>query len=278
MHKDQPPPSNRLNFTKRVLDRLTLPSEGVAYFYDTDTKGLAISVGKTGRKSFLLYRRIQGRPERIKIGRYPDVSIEQARKTVAALNADIAQDLNPAESMRERRSEITLADFFKVYYERHSSVRKVSHKEDIEKFERHIDTNRYGVNLAKLRLSDITRAQLISHHAKMGHIPTTANRVIALISSMYSRAIQWGYFDGNHPCRGMDKYREKSRSRFVLPDEMPRLMLAMEHETNELVRDFVKLALYTGARRSNVMSMQWPDVHLERKEWNIESKRPAIPS
>ena len=117
MHKDQPTPSNRLNFTKRVLDRLTLPSEGVAYFYDTDTKGLAISVGKTGRKSFLLYRRIQGRPERIKIGRYPDVSIEQARKTVAALNADIAQDLNPAESMRERRSEITLADFFKVYYE-----------------------------------------------------------------------------------------------------------------------------------------------------------------
>lgn len=277
MHKDLPPPSNRLNFTKRVLDRLTLPREGVAYFYDTDTKGLAISVGKTGRKSFLLYRRIQGRPERIKIGRYPDVSIEQARKTVAALNADIAQDLNPAESMRERRSEITLADFFKVYYERHSSVRKVSHKEDIEKFERHIDTNRYGVNLAKLRLSDITRAQLISHHAKMGHIPTTANRVIALISSMYSRAIQWGYFDGNHPCRGMDKYREKSRSRFVLPDEMPRLMLAMEHETNELVRDFVKLALYTGARRSNVLAMQWPDVHLERKEWSIERTKNGEP-
>ncbi len=49
MHKDQPTPSNRLNFTKRELDRLTLPSEGVAYFYDTATKELAISVGKTGR-------------------------------------------------------------------------------------------------------------------------------------------------------------------------------------------------------------------------------------
>ena len=122
----------------------------------------------------MLYRRIQGKPERIKIGRHPDVTIDQARKTVAALNADIAQDLNPAESMRARRTEITLADFFKAYYERH------------------IDTDKYGVNLAKLRLSDITRAQLISHHAKMGHIPTTATRVIALISSMYSRAIQWG--------------------------------------------------------------------------------------
>ena len=277
MHKDQPTPSNRLNFTKQELDRLTLPSEGVAYFYDKATKGLAISVGKTGRKSFLLYRRIQGKPERIKIGRYPDVTIDQARKTVAALNAKIAQDLNPAESMRDRRKEITLAEFFKEYYKRHSLVHKVSHKEDIEKFERHIDTDKYGINLAELRLSDITRAQLISHHAKMGHIPTTANRVIALISSMYSRAIQWGDFDGNHPCRGMDKFKEKSRSRFVLPDEMPRLMLAMEHESNELVRDFVKLALYTGARRSNVLAMQWPDVHLERREWQIAMTKNGEP-
>ena len=164
-----------------------------------------------------------------------------------------------------------------MYYERHSSVRKISHKEDLDKFKRHINTNDYGVNLAQLRLSDITRAQLIAHHAKMGHIPTTANRVIALISSMYSRAIQWDYFDGNHPCRGMDKYREKSRSRFVLPDEMPRLMLAMEHETNELVRDFVKLALYTGARRSNVMSMQWPDVHLKKKKKKNERTKNGEP-
>lgn len=177
--------------------------------------------------------------------------IEQARKTVAALNAGIAQDLNPAESMRARRSEMTLADFFKEYYERH------------------INTDKSGVNLAKLRLSDITRVHLISDHAKMGHIPTTANRVIALISSMYSCAIHWGYYDGHRPSRAMDKFREKSRSRFVLPDEMSRLHLAMEHESNELVHDFVKLAPFRGARRSNVLAMQWPDVHFERKEWHI---------
>lgn len=111
----------------------------------------------------------------------------------------------------------------------------------------------------------------------MGDIPTTAYRVIALISSVYRRAIQWSYYDGYHPCRGMDKFKEKSRSRFVLPDEMPRLMLAMEHESNELVRDFVKLALYTGARRSNVLAMQWPDVHLERKEWQIAMTKNGEP-
>lgn len=74
--------ANHLNVTERALERLTLPSEGEACFYDTDTKRVAISVGKTGRKSFLLYRRIQGRPERIKIGRYPDVSPVQDRRAV----------------------------------------------------------------------------------------------------------------------------------------------------------------------------------------------------
>ena len=112
----------------------------MAYFYDTDTKGLAISVGISGRKSFLLYRQIKGRPERIKIGRYPDVAVEQARDTVAMLNADIAQNINPAEAMRTKRSEMTLSDFLKEYYERHSSVRKVSHEEDIQKFDLHIKT------------------------------------------------------------------------------------------------------------------------------------------
>lgn len=35
------------------------------------------------------------------------------------------------------------------------------------------------------------------------------------------------------------------------------------------MRDFVKLTLYTGARRSNVLGMQWPDVYRERMVWQI---------
>lgn len=269
MQTDQTLPSNRLNFTKRAIDRLPLPTVGVAYFYDTETKGLALSVGLSGRKSFLLYRKIKGKPERIKIGRYPDVTVEQARNTVVSLNADIVRDVNPAEALRAKRKEMSLSQLFEKYYEQHSSIRKVTHDEDVEKFNLHINTNAYGINLAQLPLSEVTRARLTAHHAKMGGIPTTANRVLALISSMFSKAIQWDEFDGNNPCRGIEKFKEKSRARFVQPDEMPRLLLAMENESNETVRDFVQLALYTGARRSNVLAMQWPDVHMERREWHI---------
>lgn len=262
-------PTNRLDFTKREIDRLPRPSSGVTYCYDTQVKGLALSIGTTGRKSFLLYRKIKGKPERIKIGPYPDISIEQARKSATVLNADIAQDANPADAGRNKRDEMTLTQLFKKYYEQHSSLRKITHQEDVEHFRRHVNTVAYGPNLAQLRLTEVTRAKLTAHHAKMGGIPTTANRVLALISSMFSKAIQWSEFDGVNPCRGIQKFTEQARERFVQPDEMPRLLYALENESNEVVRDFLLLALFTGARRTNVLTMQWADVHMERKEWRI---------
>jgi PAS domain S-box-containing protein len=55
------------------------------------------------------------------------------------------------------------------------------------------------------------------------------------------------------------------------------LHVAMEHESNQTVCDFVQLALFTGARRSNVMAMQWPDVHMERPEWHIAMTKNGDP-
>ncbi|QIL43175.1 tyrosine-type recombinase/integrase [Acidovorax sp. HDW3] len=269
MPSDTTSTTNRFDFTKSTINRLPTPSTGVAYYYDTKAKGLALSVGTTGRKSFLLYRKIKGRPERIKIGPYPDLSIEQARKSTAVLNAQIAQDANPADTGRAKRNEMTLAELFEKYYEQHSSLRKVTHLEDIEHFRRHVNTSVHGPNLAKLPLSEVTRAKLTAHHARMRAIPTTANRVLALVSSMFSKAIQWSYFEGVNPCRGIEKFPERARERFVQPDEMPRLLYALENEENETVRDFLLTALFTGARRSNVLTMQWADVHMERKEWRI---------
>ncbi len=271
-------PSNRFDFTKRLIDQLPWPSKGSAYYYDLRTKGLAIGIGTSGRKSFLLYRKIKGKPERIKIGPYPDISIEQARRSAAVLNARIAQSENPAKISRDEREQLTLAEMFKKYYLQHSTVRKITHKEDLGHFNLHINTPAYGMNLSQLPLSKLTKSVLTSHHAQMGaSIPTTANRVLALISSIFSKAIQWGDFEGNNPCRGIQKFSERSRDRFVQPDEMPKLFLAMESEANENIRDFIFMALFTGARRTNILQMKWADIHIERKEWRISRTKNGDP-
>ena len=86
---------NKLNFIKKSLEALPVPAKEVATYHDTTKSGLKLLVRPTGIKTFVLYRKIQGKPERITIGRFPEVTIEQARKQVDILNAKIASGVNP---------------------------------------------------------------------------------------------------------------------------------------------------------------------------------------
>lgn len=66
-------------------------------------------------KTFLVYRRVEGRPERITIGRFPAVKIEQARTEAMRINGAIAERRNPQSERRRERQAGTLAD---AYYRR----------------------------------------------------------------------------------------------------------------------------------------------------------------
>src|SRR3954449_9666757 len=91
----------KLNFTRKALDAIPSPSGGQRiYHHDTGVRGLAIGVSPTGRKTFVVYRKVGGRPERITLGAYPDLSIEQARGLASQCNAAIARGENPNENRR----------------------------------------------------------------------------------------------------------------------------------------------------------------------------------
>ena len=97
-----------------------------------------------------------------------------------------------------------------------------------------------------------------------------ANRNLALLSKMFGRAVQWGYLpeDG----MGISKFREKSRE----PDELPRLMNAIEAEPNVCTRAALMLYLLTGVRKSELLSAQWEHVDLERTRSSYLKQSPAV--
>jgi len=65
----------KLNFTKAALQSLPIPAKGKrAYYRDTQTRGLAFSITDSGTRSYLLYRKIHGRPEKILIARFTELS------------------------------------------------------------------------------------------------------------------------------------------------------------------------------------------------------------
>ncbi|MEQ9208988.1 MAG: site-specific integrase, partial [Pseudomonadales bacterium] len=73
------------------------------------------------------------------------------------------------------------------------------------------------------------------------------------------------------------KFREKSRDRYILPDEMPLLLQALEAEHNEIARDYIYISLFTGARKTNVLEMRWEQVDWHNKTWRIPDSKNGEP-
>ena len=80
---------NAFHFTKAAIDGIKLPSKMISY-HNTKENGLVIMVLPSGVKTFYLYKKVENKPIRMKIGRYPDLSIDNARKEAQKLKSDIA--------------------------------------------------------------------------------------------------------------------------------------------------------------------------------------------
>jgi integrase len=252
------------NFTKQFLQSLKAPSSGRLYVADTREKGLSVYVTSNGIITFFVRKRIHGRDERVVIGRYPEITVEQARTQALAIKAQVAQGKDPIEDKRRMRADITFFEMFQEFMERYSKKQKRSWQYD----EREV--NKFLSHWFKRKSSTITKQeiQLLHERIRDENGLYQANRILERISSIFNRAIEWGW-QGENPAQGIRKFREKSRDRFLQPDELPRFFSALEEEENTTARDYIMLSLLTGARKSNVLAMRWEDIFFERAEWKI---------
>ena len=261
----------KFNFTKKLLDKLPLPTGGQrAYFYDAQTRGLTIAVSPAstkspaGKKVFVLYRFIAGKPERLTIGPYPDISVERARGEAARLNGLIARGENPASQKRLVRDESTLGELFTAYLEHHAKPFKKTWLDDEQMFNFYLN----GWRLKKL--SDIRHVDVVKLHAHTGTKsgPYSANRLVRLLSTMFNKAIEWGW-KGENPATKIKAFKEKKRERFLQPEELPAFFEALNAELNETIRDYILISLLTGARRNNVQCMRWSEINFPAATWTI---------
>ena len=131
---------------------------------------------------------------------------------------------------------------------------------------------------ANRRLSTIHKTDVGALHTRVGkeHGHCGANRMLELLQVMLNKGMEWGW-DGPNPARGVKAFQEKPRDRFLQADELPRFFEALAEEPNDTIRDYFLISLLTGARRSNVLSMRWEDMNLERGEWRIPETKNGTP-
>lgn len=251
----------RFPFTKRAIEALPAhamdsPSREAEYT-DMECIGLHLRVGKSGRKFFQHRYRHLGRKKCLTLGEFPHVTVQEARQRVSEHKSLLARDVDPADERSQKRNDLTLAEFIKAYYIPHATMHKRTWQEDVYKIDRRIDPA-----LGKLRLSAITSRDISSFQAKVKEqcSSTTANHYLILVRRMLNLAVKWGLLEKN-PASGVDKFKElPHRERYLTKEELPRFLRSLDLQDDRLSVAAIKLLLFTGCRKGEILALRWEDV------------------
>lgn len=137
---------------------------------------------------------------------------------------------DPQAQKEQQRNALTVAELAEIFLSEHvGAKRKAGTKSSYDGVMRVWIIPALGAKKAK----DVRRADVARLHFQMKDTPAQANRTVAIISSMFSFALRRGLLDvEQNPARGIDKYREEHRERFLSSDELDRLGAAIrEAET-----------------------------------------------
>ena len=264
--------SRKLVFSKTRMQGLPLPEKGRVFYHDEKLPGLCVQVTAAGGKVFYVYRWLNGRPEKIRLGTFGDLTVEQARTVARAVVGDIAKGGDPVAERKQARDVATLEALFNRWGDIHASIHRRTWKEDSRVF------RKYLAPFHNRQLNRITPGDIAEWHGDMGqkHGPIQANRALTLLSTVFNYSPKLGY-DGPNPCKGIKRFREQSRDRFLLPAEMKRFFEAVQVQPDPW-RDFFQLLLFTGARRSSLTAMRWEEIDFNAQSWRIPRPKNQTPT
>ena len=259
--------------TKRIIDQAEYSGDGISrcFQWDDTLPGFGIRIYPSGKKSFVLSYRTRGRKRLLTIGKYGVLTLQEARERARRALVQISDGEDPLAERKGRASGELVKAFAEIYIERHAKVRKKTWKEDQRRINRFILPS-----LGHLGLAAVTKADIASLHSQIGKTAKyEANRVLALIKRMWGLAQQWGLIpEGTpNPAAGIESFKEKSRDRYLKPDELPQLAEAINHEENLYVKAAFWLLLLTGMRKSELLAAEWKDIDFHRKELRIDETK-----
>ena len=261
--------------TKRTVDAAEVRSSDY-FIWDDELPGFGLRVLPSGRKRYVVQYRAGRRSRRISLGPSTGLACEQARNRAMTIIAAARNGEDPAAKRDTDREAITVPELADRFDNEHIALRvKASTGKEYRR-----NLKRFILPaLGRLRVNEVTRADVAKFHHDLRHIPYQANRCLEIISKMFSLAEMWGLRpDGSNPRKHIKKYAEEKRERFLSPAELNRVgevLREMESEGIELVSAIAaaRLLILTGCRLSEIMTLQWEHIDFSGKALRLPDSK-----
>ena len=255
--------------TDLSINKEKSPTSGRREIFDAYCPGLCIRITPTGHKSFCFYYRLGGKNQRLTLGPYPGIKIKAARRVAGDARTAVSEGRNPALEKRERQdAPQTFRDLAQDYLSLHAEKKKSAESLRNDRAMLGIDGTKSTVlkKFGHRAIDSITARDIHALHASMEKTPYRANRMLAVLSKMFTLAVHWKLRPDN-PCKGVERYPEEPRTRYLSPTELGRLSEALNEHHDQAVANAVRLLILTGARRGEVLGATWAQFDLDNGVW-----------
>ena len=253
--------------------------------YDKQIAGFALRITPAGTKLFSVRAYVDGKRRPAPLGRFPELSVAQARELAQQALADMRRGLDPAEARKARAkakaaAEVTVAELTARWMAEH--VRPKLKPKTVYKYEqlltRLILPALGDIPVARLAVDDVSR-----FHASLARIPRSANHAKAIVSALLRFGCDLGLrAPGDNPARRVRPYRERQSERFLSETELVAAaegIAAAEHagKIGPHAAAGLRLALFTGARSGEITAAEWGHIDWKRRFLRLPDSKNNAP-
>jgi len=181
-----------MKLTKTAIDQAKFSdSKKETYIlWDDALPGFGIRIYPSGRKSFVISYRMQGKKRIMVLGAYGRLTLDQARKMAKQKLAEVIGGRDPIESKNQFVGKESVEYLCGEYLEKYAKLHKKSWQEDERRIQKVVIPL-----LGNRKVQQASRSEIQALHQRIGKkAPYEANRILALLSKIFDMAVRWGCF------------------------------------------------------------------------------------
>ncbi|MDA9160067.1 tyrosine-type recombinase/integrase [Rhodobacteraceae bacterium] len=243
--------------------RKAKPADKRYDLFDASVRGLGLRVATSGTKSWFMMRRFKGRMLRSTFGRYPDLTLANARLKAPDVLSNMADGLMQGQR-RTDLFKVVLDEWLKKDQAKNKSTNQVK----IAMY-RHALPAFGPMPVASISKRDVNR--LIDTIVDAGS-PIAANRVLAFTKRFFSWCKERDILEKSPAEAIRPPSKEKTRDRVLSLDEMKDFWAACD-QMGYPWGPLFQLLLLTGARLREVSQASWNEISIEDGTLNLPSSR-----
>jgi integrase len=277
-----------MRISKSFVDKVEIPalsstgSSTQSFYRDSAIVGFGLRVTSGGAKSFIVEKRINGKVKRITLGRYGNLTVEQAKKEAQKILGKVATGSDPIAEKKEKNvRSLSLLDTYNDYLNTRKDLKQTTIS-DYNRVMKWAFEDWYSKPV-----TEITKDMVENRHRERGkRSQARANNSMRVLRAIINHARnKFEDAKGNpiiliNPVERLSQnrawFKVEKRQTLIKAHQLAPWYKATLQLNNESTRDYLYFLLFTGLRRSEGAQLRWDDVDFSDNTFIIKDTKNGL--